>query len=406
MPDDLNLKQSRPEPTNPGNLLVDRPIPGPPPPPPNPPAEEPLPEPQPILGPPPPPEPPPAELNLNPETPPPSGGSSPEPPLIIATPPSNKFPLKKILAPLAVFLLLVSIPAAIFLVKQRQEVREKAVSPPEIQAGFPQDGFDGNNWNFSGEGCFGGTSPYAQIPPGWNLWELNVNRCVQRETFIKFGTYSVKITNHQDQAKGQALAGIYKSVDFVPNTSYVLRGKSYRFYNRSADFVGFQFCDADSCREKDWRPLYGQHGTGTWYSFQEEVTVPSWAQAFNLFLAGGINQYFGETQPNDVYFDDVELVGVATPSCRQIKAYDPSWNPLTPEQLSRLRPGDRVRFTAQGQPANEFTKARFRVNQGAWQETTSKKPGTEEYYLEYILPANVTNFRIEAEVYHRDQGWK
>lgn len=384
MPDDLNLNQ----------------------PPPTPPAE--------IPGPPLPPEPPPVEPNLNPEVPPPSGESSPEPPLIITTPPSNESPLKKILAPIAVFLLLVSIPAAIFLVKQRQEVREKAVSPPEIQAGFPQDGFDGNNWNFSGEGCFGGASPYAQIPPGWNAWNLQTNRCVQRESFIKRGTYSVKITNKHliGQPKGVALGGIYKGgIDVNPGGSYILKGKSHRFYDESADFVGFQFCSATACRDIDWHPLYGQHRVeggdpNAWYSFEETATALPDARNLNVFLAGGINQFIGETNPNDVYFDDVELVETAVPSCRQIKAYDPNWNPLTPEQLSRLRPGDRVRFTAQGQPANEFTKARFRINQGTWQETTTKKPGTEEYYLEYTLPANITNFRIEAEVYHRDQGWK
>lgn len=403
MPDDLKLNQPQPKPTDPGNLPVGSPVP-----PPTPPAE--------IPGPPPPPEPPPVEPNLNPETPPPSGGSSPEPPLIIATPPSNKFPLplKKILAPLAVFLLLVSIPAAVFLVKQKQEVKEKAASPPETQAGFPQDGFDGDNWSFSGEDCFRGASPYAQIPPGWNLWNLQINRCVQRETFIKLGTYSIKITNKHliGQPKGVALGGIYKGgISVNPGTSYILKGKSHRFYDESADFVGFQFCSVTSCQNIDWHPLYEKHGVeggdpNAWYSFEETATATQDARNLNVFLAGGINQFIGEVNPNDVYFDDVELVEVTGPSCRQIKAYDTQWNPLSASQLSQLRPGDKVRFATLGQPAAEFTKARLRVNQGAWQETTIKKPNTDEFYLEYAIPANIANFKIEAEVYHRDQGWK
>lgn len=217
---------------------------------------------------------------------------------------------------LIITIIAISVPVTIFLVKQRQEVRKKA-------AGFGVDGLDGENWNFYGGGCFSGSSPYAQIPPGWVGWNLETKRCVQRETFIKLGTYSIKVTNKQDQRPlDTALSGMYRSVRAVPNAVYTLRGQAHRFYDESADFVGFQFCSASSCRSIEWVPLYGKHGVeggdpAAWYSFQETSTAPSDAQNLNVFVAGGINSQTALANPNDVYFDNIELVettGIISPT--------------------------------------------------------------------------------------------
>ncbi len=321
MPDDLNLDQP-PEPTDPGNL---------------------------IPGPPLPPEPPPVEPNLNP-APLPSGGSSPEPPLIIATPPSDKFLLKKILAPLAVFLLLVSIPVAVFLVKQRQEIREKAVGEGQLVC--------------------------MPIDDAGNL------------TNEKYQYNRIKVINNtSSQAAIWVQENLCPYQGQPPSPGYQCNQYANRYPNRlSAGQSKIYSIDVPNCQ-------IGQLDIA-----QDDEAVGPGPDCFNTvddrIWEGGIAFTI---KANSQWLPSLS---------HNIKAYDTNWNALSASQLSQLRSGDKVRFATLGQPAAEFTKARFRINQGSWQETTTKKPNTDEFYLEYAIPANITNFKIEAEAYHRDQGWK
>ena len=97
-----------------------------------------------------------------------------------------------------------------------------------------------------------------------------------------------------------------------------------------------------------------------------------------------------------------------TAQCLAIKAYNTSWSLLDTSKLSQLKTGDTVRFAVLGQTSSgNFEKARFRVNSTSWlPETTTKKPNTEEFYVEYTIPSGVTSFNVEAEIYHPTLGWQ
>ena len=113
------------------------------------------------------------------------------------------------------------------------------------------------------------------------------------------------------------------------------------------------------------------------------------------------------------FCDDSEATPTATPSptpgpaprCWNIKAYDTSWNQLSASQLSGLKAGDRVRFAVSGSPANKIDKAKFKINGVDRPETSSKKPSTDEYYNEYTIPAGTTSFTINAKLHHVTLGW-
>lgn len=93
-------------------------------------------------------------------------------------------------------------------------------------------------------------------------------------------------------------------------------------------------------------------------------------------------------------------------ACDYAKVYNTSWNPIT--NLNTIQPGQTVRFAVLGVTTHPqgITKARIRINSGSWQETTNKKPATNEFYIEYIVPAAGGSFTIEAEVYNPVLGWK
>jgi len=96
----------------------------------------------------------------------------------------------------------------------------------------------------------------------------------------------------------------------------------------------------------------------------------------------------------------------ANASCGAVIAYDENWNKLTIEELSQLSKGDIVRF-AVTPTANTgvFKRARFSVNGETAVEVTDKRPGSEDFYFEYLIPDNVYNFIVRAEVLHSELGW-
>jgi len=92
-------------------------------------------------------------------------------------------------------------------------------------------------------------------------------------------------------------------------------------------------------------------------------------------------------------------------SCLWIKAYNTNWQELTSNQLSNLKAGDVIYFAVAGSGPEPFDRARFRINGGAWQETTNRRPETQEFYISYTIPSGVFNFTVEAEIHHVT-GWK
>lgn len=121
--------------------------------------------------------------------------------------------------------------------------------------------------------------------------------------------------------------------------------------------------------------------------------------------------------------------------CLSVKAYsvdeedesfptdETKWTELTQTELSNLEAGDIVFFTITGRAddPSKFTQVKFKVNDTVKTYTTPLKMpiasdeigeggvprlmNEVEFYHRYIVPANVTEFSIEASIYHEDQGW-
>ena len=101
-------------------------------------------------------------------------------------------------------------------------------------------------------------------------------------------------------------------------------------------------------------------------------------------------------------------LGAQCSAVRIYRVIDPitsaaSWTELTSAQLPALKTGDTVYITTMGSATNDtLDKARIRVNKTTWSvddETSSTKPGSQEFYIIYIIPAGVTSFTFESEVH-------
>ena len=92
--------------------------------------------------------------------------------------------------------------------------------------------------------------------------------------------------------------------------------------------------------------------------------------------------------------------------CLNVKAYDTDWNLLSTDQLKALKAGDKLRFTVAGTTTGgSFDKARFKINGVQRPEVTQKKPSSEEYYDEYTVPESIASFTINAQIHHATLGW-
>jgi hypothetical protein len=90
--------------------------------------------------------------------------------------------------------------------------------------------------------------------------------------------------------------------------------------------------------------------------------------------------------------------------CLDIKAFDTNWERIT--DLSTLKPGDTVRFTVAGNTSSgKIDKARFKINGIQRPAVTQKRPNTNEFYDEYVIPEGITDFTVKAQLHHSSIGW-
>lgn len=88
--------------------------------------------------------------------------------------------------------------------------------------------------------------------------------------------------------------------------------------------------------------------------------------------------------------------------CEDCKAYDENWNEII--DLSTISIGQTVHFVTWGFTTHPegITKARFRINDGTWQETTSKYG--DKFYISYTIPS-AGSYTVESEIYNPALGW-
>jgi hypothetical protein len=128
----------------------------------------------------------------------------------------------------------------------------------------------------------------------------------------------------------------------------------------------------------------------------------------------GANPSEGGKYLSKTYDQDCSGGGELNAQCLAIKVYDTDWNQLNATELSALSAGAVVRFTISGSASSgTIDKARFTVTAKIGEvnestpsgDVTNKKPGTEEFYYEYAIPAGATSIKVTGQVHHATLGW-
>ncbi|MDO8341521.1 MAG: hypothetical protein Q7T59_06125 [Candidatus Woesebacteria bacterium] len=103
-----------------------------------------------------------------------------------------------------------------------------------------------------------------------------------------------------------------------------------------------------------------------------------------------------------------------TASCTDIKVYTIQnrsdmvvWDVKSEASLSNFKAGDNIYFCVNGTSSSgSFDKARFNVNGNFLPDTTTKRPGSNDFCSLYTIPSGTTTFNITSQIHHTTLGWK
>ncbi len=339
----------------------------------------------------PPPEPPPG-------IPPPAQLKNPEE-ISLKKPPKRLSKKQIILASVGVFFLLASIPLAVYLTQQRQEIREKAT----VTCG----GITGGEMATKVLTLQGWSEGSGSNPAETNKY-LKIDQFPQEN-----GIYLFKFASFMDN-QGPLPQGIYRWAEYSPN--YV-NTDNCNYGNGFLAYDGFCGCDKN-CRH-DFTVQKTQGG----------IYVINLNDLFNKFNGGKVGgtlivkTFVGKDKDEDK--DDcrdnlkVRFVSGTIPSlsptptppitvkCEYVKIYETDWKEVAEPFL---KPDQNYYLATKGSATNnqKITKARFRITVdgqvGAWQETTIKNQNGE-FYITYTFGKS-GKYKIEAMVYNQNSGWK
>lgn len=284
------------------------------------------------------------------------------PPVVTGSIPKKKFAGGKVIATiLGLFLLIGGLGAGVYLTQQNQNIEEKAECLPDP--------------NITYYNCGDGVAQLTEEP---NLRPGETQECWQGVCLVK-DQYGGVIGEYRIVGSGGGGVDCRNErVDCPPNSTINL--------NKPKDTFCLTENGAILCGERN--------GIGT-------------AQRQTGCCGNIRTDENGDEFCRNPEFTTYDCESADTASCQNVKAYDEDWMLLTSTQLSQLKTGDKLNFCVTGVTSNgSFDKAKFTINNVAQAETTTKRPNSNDYCQNYVIPTGGTTFNITAKIHHVTLGWK
>lgn len=327
---------------------------------------------------------------------------------------------KKTLTTIAVFFVLaVSLPTAVFLVRQRQEIRKEA-APGDCCGCNLKEGDDGT-CDIPTLGCGGEqwcatptpepTNTPLPCTPGdccdirlaydsqcnCNVFKQSCDTTIETPTPVPGATSTPTPTPTPTPVTG------------CVNFDTVTNGVSATWTGGSGSAgVSWTKCDClgvhdfcgTGCQTVKSITFSGSNPASDQYTFFPQDC--STAQIDATTTNGCTGSEHGIVVQNDNNCTSPTPTPTSAMSCTLIKAYDLAWNQIT--DLTTLTSGQAIYLANAGTTTDAagITMTRFRINGGTWQETTTKHGS--EFYIPYTIPAAGT-FQVESMVYNPTLGW-
>ncbi|MFH0863565.1 MAG: hypothetical protein V1858_00540 [Candidatus Gottesmanbacteria bacterium] len=351
-------------------------------------------------------------------------GTSPAPKLTTEVVNPVKKPLlpnRKVMAALVIFLIAVSIPVAVIVSRQRQEIRKQA---------YPGDvcHYDHDCTGWPNEHCTNGVC--TALPTNCLPADGNCALGGDEDTICCSGVCSYGLCRGNDPTMG--CGGFGESECWTHNNCHYINDSCEpRPPGPPPSPNGDVTCSANSSgvaiRNNSTQTVSGDV---SWFASRcgenDSCTCGGQSSSENVSLAPGASWSKGMTGAGCAWQADVsgfvscsgsgceDCNGSSSPApspsgtpptfaaqCLSIGIFNSNWTAVLTNQLTV---NQAIYLTVRGS-TNEpggITKARFRFDSGAWQEVTTKH-GTD-YYIQYTVPTTGI-FKVEAMVFNPTLGW-
>jgi hypothetical protein len=302
-------------------------------------------------------------------------------------PPSGKSKTAKIvLAVLAIFFLLASVPAAVYLVKQRQEIRKAAVGQEVLTVNVTED--DKGRYGIPGEKT--GSHAYC---------------CVDHDTLE---------VSSPKESFAEVDKIIIESHDHTASVAIKLDAHAETGWQNVDDFdVGSRnekVCDEDG-------PYYPDHEAPNYTHNEADSCYKNHTTSLGCQKIDKIRMKFYSTD-DDPQKDKGEHLHIKKViwyfcpayelSCNNVVPYTSDWEEIGDDDWANLVLPTIVNFVVEGScdEPQGITKARFRISGGVWQEVSNP---SQKYQGNFYWPYELTetgDYSVEAEVYNPGLGWR
>ena len=309
----------------------------------------------------------------------------------------KKYGGNKVIATIFGLLILIGgVTAGVILVQRQQQLEEKAASGKECEQAADCILLDepGNKGEFSAPGIITKADitakDYITFMPGYTddgCYKVNIDG--RNITWERYGSgpNCKNVSNVQVKFKG--------SMEFIKICHYTSDPSAHPW---QAIEISQQAWDMGHDDAHDFKK--------TQYDFPYTNTDPNcqWPEPGNQGITCA-DLWCENNAPPTITPDPTDKPQVKA-ECSEVIAYSTTWELLSNENLNQLSEGDKIRFSVFGSSSSgTFDKARFSVNSISLGETTLKKPGSDEFYIEYAIPAGTTDFTVDAEIHHTELGW-
>lgn len=350
---------------------------------------------------------PPTPTPMLPASPPPVA-SPPIPPIVSAATGGSK-KIKIGLAILILFLLSVSIPMAVWLTRQRQEIRKYAEGEPcENSEECPQI----CHFNVCRDCSDIGDAPTCATH---NKCAWINDSCQLNTNPPPSGDCTPTITTTGGGLCGSGSSASVSVRACLPDTCSGLTSElrlSFSTVSAQCGGTTYAYNCSTTCGNAgstQYITFPAESQKGTCRDLSVPCSVPNGCGACQVDIRGNganvgerVNDSSGCTTPTPTGTPQP----TATPpgysiSCLTCQVYDTNWNQIAP---SSIQLNQTVYFATQGSTNHPqgITKARFRINGGTWQETTNKHGGL--FYIQFTVPSP-GSYLVESMVYNPVMGW-